>query len=219
MYSFAQRADTRVVDEPFYAYYLHRTGKAHPGREETLRSQPLDVDTVFDQLNAIEAPVLFIKNMAKHMETMDTSRFHGCRQILLIRDPKQIISSFARGYPDPAMDDIGIAYQCALYDHFVENDVPVVVVDANELLKAPVSILSRLCNALNIPFDEKMLSWGAGPRPEDGVWAKYWYHSVHKSTGFKPPASSDRQLPDHCRDLYIAARPYYDALYLHALKA
>lgn len=29
--------------------------------------------------------------------------------------------------------------------------------------------------------------WKAGPRPEDGVWAPYWYSAVHKSTEFTPP--------------------------------
>jgi hypothetical protein len=29
--------------------------------------------------------------------------------------------------------------------------------------------------------------WKAGPRPEDGVWAPWWYSTVHKSTEFTPP--------------------------------
>ena len=31
-YSFAQRPDTKVIDEPIYAHYLLSTGISHPGR-------------------------------------------------------------------------------------------------------------------------------------------------------------------------------------------
>ena len=40
MRSFENRADTQVVDEPFYASYLARSGADHPFREEILAAQP-----------------------------------------------------------------------------------------------------------------------------------------------------------------------------------
>ena len=46
MYSFAQRADTRVVDEPLYAHYLRVSGADHPGREDVLRSLDQDGERV-----------------------------------------------------------------------------------------------------------------------------------------------------------------------------
>ena len=39
MRSFENRKDTFVIDEPFYAYYLSKTGFDHPGREDVLKSQ------------------------------------------------------------------------------------------------------------------------------------------------------------------------------------
>ena len=42
MYSFAQRPDTIVFDEPLYAHYLRVTGIDHPGKEEVLASQEQD---------------------------------------------------------------------------------------------------------------------------------------------------------------------------------
>jgi len=41
MYSFAQRKDVVVVDEPFYAYYLKNVNPktSHPGKTEILNSQ------------------------------------------------------------------------------------------------------------------------------------------------------------------------------------
>lgn len=41
-----------------------------------------------------------------------------------------------------------------------------------------ISSVSRL----SLPA-EQMLSWPAGPKPYDGVWAPWWYAGSHKSTG------------------------------------
>ncbi len=46
MRAWGSRADSVVVDEPFYAYYLARTGHDHPGREDVLRAQPTDWQAV-----------------------------------------------------------------------------------------------------------------------------------------------------------------------------
>ena len=220
MYAFAQRGDTQVVDEPFYAHYLIRTGKDHPGRDEVLASQPHDKQQVMDELGAMQdKPVLFIKNMSKHLDGIDIGWFEDWVQLLLIRDPRQIIASFAKGYPDPGMDDIGLDVQLALYQFFIENNWPVVVLDCNQVLQNPRGVLSTMCDQLGIPWDAAMLSWEPGPRPEDGVWARYWYHSVHKSSGFNPPSHKKRELPASCEALYLEALPYYEQLYLHALKA
>lgn len=39
MYSFIERPDIQVFDEPLYAHYLHTTNLDHPGRKEILSSQ------------------------------------------------------------------------------------------------------------------------------------------------------------------------------------
>ena len=39
MRAFENRPDTAVIDEPFYAHYLYRTGADHPGRDEVIKSQ------------------------------------------------------------------------------------------------------------------------------------------------------------------------------------
>jgi hypothetical protein len=47
MYSFVQRPDTKVMDEPFYAIYLKLTGLNHPGREQVLLALDQDPEQVF----------------------------------------------------------------------------------------------------------------------------------------------------------------------------
>jgi len=65
-----------------------------------------------------------------------------------------------------------------------------------------------------------MLSWPPGPRASDGVWAKVWYDSVERSSGFAPPRADAtiEDLPDALRPLAAAARPLYERLAAHRLR-
>lgn len=116
MYSFAQRADTIVFDEPFYAVYLEKSGAQHPGREEVLKSQSSDERSVRKMILAHREPVLFIKNMAHHMEVMEEPFLSNSINVFLIRNPKQIIASYAQVIDQPKMRDIGIEYQHNLFN-------------------------------------------------------------------------------------------------------
>lgn len=222
MYSFAQRSDTQVVDEPFYGYYItQRPDIDHPGTEEVLASMETDSQIILDDVifREYEKPVLFVKNMAHHFVDLNQQFITELNNLILIRNPKQLISSIAQKMQEPTMEDIGSQKQYELYDYLLANRNRPVVLDSGELLKNPLQVLRKVCEALDIPFEKSMLSWKAGPRPEDGAWAKYWYHSVHQSTGFSKQSSSNRPLPDHLKELYQTAQPYYTALYENSIKA
>ncbi len=221
MYSFAQRLETIVFDEPLYAHYLRVTGVVHPGQEEILQSQENDGDKVVQQLmlGAFEKSVAFFKQMTHHLVQLDEAFLAHTKNIIFIRDPKQIISSYAQVRPDVNMQDIGIEKQWQLYNQLTENNFHCVVLDSNEILKAPEKVLTDLCIRLQIPFDKAMLQWPAGPKKEDGIWAKYWYDNVHKSTGFEMQKTSSRALPQYLEPLYNESNKYYDLLFQHSLKA
>jgi len=221
MYAFARRPDTIVFDEPLYAHYLRVTGVIHPGQEEILEAQENDGDKVVQQLmlGAFDSPVAFFKQMTHHLVQLNEAFLSQMKNILFIRDPKQIISSYAQVRPDVNMQDIGIEKQWQLYQQLTGNKQHCVVLDSNEILKAPEKVLSELCNAIDIPFYNSMLHWPAGPKPENGVWAKYWYDNVHKSTGFEKQTTSNRPLPEYLEPLYNESKKYYDQLFQHSIKA
>jgi hypothetical protein len=220
MYSFAQRNDTTVADEPFYALYLSKSGALHPGRAEVLASQSADEVTVKAQLaSGAGKPVLFIKNMAHHIEVMSTPFIENAINIFLIRDPKQIIASYAQVIDRPVMRDIGIEYQYNLFKQLEKKGRQPVVLDSGLLLEDPRSVLEQLCHRCAIGFQAAMLAWKAGPKSYDGVWAPYWYDNVHQSIGFKKQQTSDRPLPHHLDDLYQQARGYYEKLLPFSIKA
>ena len=219
MYSFAQRPDTVVMDEPFYGFFLRHTGMDHPGREAIIQSMPGDPAEVFGQIEEREREkgLVFVKNMAHHLAGFDYGRIRAYRNVFLIRDPAQMLVSYARVRTQPTLADIGLAHQAELYAQLAAAGPAPLVLDGNEVRKNPEGVLTKLCGALGIPFTEKMLGWPAGPRPEDGIWAPYWYASVHQSTGFLPPEAGAVAVPPHLEPVYAAALPHYHQLRQHAI--
>lgn len=213
MYSFYQRHDTTVMDEPFYAVYLHRSGAHHPGREAVLQSQPTSEAAVLQQVfGPWPTDVLFIKNMAHHIEVLDQAFLSRVHNVFLIRNPQQIIASYAAVIERPVMRDIGIQYQYELFERMQRAGQQPVVLDAALLLQDPRRTLTALCQRLGISFMESMLQWPAGAKACDGVWASHWYTNVHRSTGFEKQPTGDRPLPVHLQPLYQQARAYYEKL-------
>jgi hypothetical protein len=166
-----------------------------------------------------KTPVLFLKDMAHHLIDMDLSFLDKVTNLFLIRNPNQLIASFAEVIHTPTLEDIGLEHEWKLFQEISQtNGKPPVVLDSGDLLVDPERVLPELCRALDLPIDMSMASWKAGARHEDGSWAKYWYKGVHSSTGFARRASSTRPLPDHCRPLYDEALPYYQKLSEFAIK-
>lgn len=221
MYSFAERADTVVVDEPLYGHYLRVSGANHPGRDEVIAAMNCDGDSVMDELQTRDLPpgksVLFLKQMAHHIVSLDTSFMSQTANVLLVRDPKDMLPSLTVQIPDATLGDTGLETQWQLFERLqTEGDAPAII-DSRLLLLNPAEILEKLCRRLGIAFDPDMLSWSAGPREEDGIWAKHWYHAVHKSTGFQTYRPKP-EFPSTLAPLLEECAPYYEKLYRHALR-
>lgn len=220
MYSFAQRSDTLVIDEPLYAHYLFKTNADHPGKDEVINSMVKDGEEVVKNIifGEYSKEVIFMKQMTHHLIELDESFLEDVINVFLIRNPKQLISSLAQVIPNVTMRDTGIKRQYELYNSLIQKGLIPVVIDSGEILKNPASALSELCKAIGIPFDQKMLQWEPGPRSEDGIWAKYWYENVHKSTGFEKQETSSRELPEYLVSLYEESLVYYNELYKNSIK-
>jgi hypothetical protein len=218
MRAWENRPDTVVADEPLYAFYLSATGIDHPGREEVIASQPTSWRAVVSGLAGGDLPdgvtISYAKHMTHHvLPSVDLASFAGFRHAFLIRDPRALLASYARVRSAPTLDDLGLRQQVAL---FAEFGGP--VIDSADLLADPEAGLRALCAALDVPFEAAMLSWPAGPRASDGVWAPYWYDSVRESTGFgrasgaAPAAPAPPAVPAGLEGLARECEPYYEAL-------
>jgi hypothetical protein len=221
MYSFAQRRDTRVVDEPLYAHYLKTSGADHPGRASVLEAMDQDSDRVIREqiLGPTDRPILFMKQMAHHLIDVERHFLSQISSVLLIRDPKEVLRSLSRQLPNPSLQDTGLKVQAELKEYLTRIGLITPVLDSRELLLNPKGVLRRLCLELAIPFDPSMLSWAAGPRTEDGVWAPHWYKNVHRSSGFMAYEPKSSPFPESLEPLLEECRPYYEALYAEAIRS
>lgn len=218
MRAFENRPDTAVRDEPFYACYLEASGARHPMREETLRSQPTDWRTVAASLDASPdalppggETVSFEKHIAFHFAGADIPLDWICkaRVFLLIRDPRAMAASYRNKYEGVAPIARSFAVMRRIFNDCAARGAPCPIIEAFDVLSDPAGMLAALCASLDIPFTEKMLSWPAGPRVSDGVWAPHWYDAVRASTGFRPYVEKKIVLPaeleavaDECRTEY-----------------
>jgi hypothetical protein len=223
MRSFGARPDTEVVDEPFYAVYLARTGLRHPMAAEVIASQPTEWRKVVADLLAprpAERPIFYQKHMTHHMlPEIGRDWMASLRNAFLIRDPTAVLASYARKRGEVALLDIGIVQQYELFRREADRlgSAPPVI-HGDDVLAAPAAALQRLCAALRIEYTAAMLSWPPGRRSTDGVWAPAWYNTVEQSTGFGPSAAErDVALSDELQRIADQARPYYESLRLHRL--
>jgi Sulfotransferase domain len=217
MRSFENRADCSVVDEPLYAAYLAETGIDHPDPEAIMASQPTDPAVVVADLTSgpVTTPMQYQKHMTHHMlPSVPRAPLASLTHAFLVRDPERVLTSYAKVRKEPTLEDLGLPQQLELFETYGGP-----VVDAADVLRDPRATLGSLCAGLGIAFDEAMLSWPAGPRDTDGVWAPYWYAGVRASTGFTPqaPGSGD-PLPDRLAPLLEQCLPYYEALAAYRLR-
>lgn len=216
MYAFAARGDCEVVDEPFYAAYLHLTGLNHPMRDEIIASQPNNPEDVITNL---QKPVSTLHSYHKHMSQHmipDVPRdwISGFKNVFLIRDPARVIASYAAKRENPTLDDIGFRQQAEIFEA-VKDDA--VVIDSFDIRRNPRGALEGLCDAIGVPFTDRMLSWPKGGHPSDGVWATHWYGAVQGSTGFGAAEGPLPDLPDTLSDVYQAAMPFYEEMRQNSL--
>lgn len=214
MYSFARRPDTIVLDEPFYGFYLQHTSLHHPGREEVMGSMEAEPGNIFKLIAQAEQVKghAFVKNMGHHLQGFDYNQIQSYRNVFLIREPGQMLVSYAKVRESPTLADIGLKHQHGIFTWLEAQGRAPLVVDGDDIRENPEAVLSRLCQALGIPFTADMLNWPAGGRPEDGVWARYWYSNVHASIGFVPPTEQVSTVPASLQEVYESALPYYKSL-------
>ena len=131
---------------------------------------------------------------------VDREWLGGVTNCFLIRDPREVIVSYVKKREDPALEDLGFVQQAEIFDFVREhtNAMPPIV-DANDVLQNPERILRLLCDAVGVEFSESMLSWPPGLRDTDGIWAKYWYGEVARSTSFEPYRPRHDEIPKHLR--------------------
>src|SRR5438270_13256757 len=104
MRAWGNRSDAVVIDEPFYAYYLERTGKDHPMAAEVTASGETNWKKIAKDLTAGPIPggkrIFFQKQMTHHLlPDMGRQWLTSLTNCFLIRDPHEVILSYIKKNP------------------------------------------------------------------------------------------------------------------------
>jgi len=217
MRSWENREDTKVVDEPFYAYYLKESGIEHPMFEEVINNQPTCWQDIVETLTMreIEEDIYYQKHMTHHIfDNGDLSWTKEVKNCFLIRDPLYVVNSYAQKRSDVSIEDIGIKRQYELYEEISRiSGQKIPVIDSRATLIKPKETLQALCSKFEIPFLETMMSWPEGKRDSDGIWGEHWYEAVEASTGWQKFKEQNIQLSPKQQRVADESADYYQALF------
>jgi len=223
MRSWGSRSDTFVCDEPLYAHYLKATRLPHPGIDEVIAAQESDWQKVVEWLTGPtpeNRPVFYQKHMTHHMlPTIGRDWLDHVTNAFLIRDPRDMIISLAKVLPEVRIEDTGLPQQLAIFQKVCDRQGSIpAIIDARDVQNQPEILMPKLCESLGMAFDPAMLAWPPGKRATDGVWAKYWYANVEKTTRFEPYQSKNDLVPHECQAILDECLAIYEQMAKHRIQ-
>ena len=216
MRSFENREDTKVWDEPFYAYYLKETKKNHPLANEIINKYEKNLEKIIDLVTEENDFIYFQKHMSHHIiKKIPINWITKGINCFLIRHPKEVLLSYIQKNDLIDSNDLGYPAQLRLFNYIKTSNKKILVIDAKDLSEKPEIILKKICKKINIPFTEKMLNWPKGRRDSDGIWEKIWYKNVKSSTSFNKILNKEYEIPKKYNHIYNECLRIYDQLKIY----
>lgn len=216
MRSFENREDTKVWDEPFYAYYLKETKKNHPLANEIINKYETNLEKIIDLVTEENDFIYFQKHMSHHIiKKIPINWIAKGINCFLIRHPKEVLLSYIQKNDLIDSNDLGYPAQLRLFNYIKTSNKKILVIDAKDLSEKPEIILKKICKKINIPFTEKMLNWPKGRRDSDGIWEKIWYKNVKSSTTFNKILNKEYEIPKKYNHIYNECLRIYDQLKIY----
>jgi hypothetical protein len=217
---FVERDDFEVLHEPFSASYYYGEDRLSDRYADVEPRAENNYERVLESVLAPRKWRVFVKDMAYHAKGVISSSFAAnFANTFIIRDPKYVIASMYKMWPDFTLEETGFEQIYNLFRYATEvNGEDVVVVDAMTFSENPAGVLAAYCEQLGVAFDPRSLSWESR---EVSRWDNWdgWHEAAQQSTGIKRAERRDPVLPDEAREAYEYCLPYYYKLAAHAIPA
>ncbi|MFE9394009.1 sulfotransferase family protein [Streptomyces flavidovirens] len=142
------------------------------------------------------------------------------RHAFLLRNPREIIPSFAAIKPDMGLHEVGIEYLYRIYQAVLEVGGSPVVLDSDDFVDHPELTVQEYCAAVDLPFRADALQWQPGERPEWSQSAR-WHADVSASTTVqRRERTYDRTIDNDLllRRFYEHHLPFYTYLWERRLR-
>ncbi len=210
---FVERDDVEVLHEPFSAVYYHGPERRS---DEFLEGEP-DPDATAERVLAeVLRPRdrrVFVKDMAYHATAfMDAAFVERFTNTFLVRHPRQALASLHARHPTFSFEEAGYEQLARLHDLAVEtSDEPVVVIDADDLMRDAEGTVRGYCAAVGLPFVADALSWEPQKVSAFESWDE-WHDHAQRSTGLGEIEADSTPLPPELDDVYRRCLPHYEHL-------
>lgn len=215
---FVERDDFEVFHEPFSASYYYSEERLSDRYSDEESKAEYNFENVLDSILEPREKRVFVKDMAYHARALMGPEFVSrFRNTFIVRDPKYVIASLNRMWPDFTLEETGFEQLYRMFRYATEvAPEDVVVVDAMTFSENPVGVLAAYCEHLEIPFQTDSLSWQPGEVREWENW-EGWHEEAQQSTGIKRAERKDPELPQELREAYDYCLPYYYQLAARAI--
>jgi hypothetical protein len=215
---FVERDDFEVLHEPFSASYYYSHDRLSYRYSEVEPEDQYNYENVLQDVLKPRDRRAFVKDMAYHARGLLSPEFaSNFVNTFIIRDPKYVIASLHKKWPDFTAEETGFELIYDLFRYATEvNGEDVVVVDAMSFSENPRGILAAYCEHLGVPFDPDSLSWEAREVEEWEMWDG-WHDEAQQSTGIKRAERRDPALSGRLQEAYEYCLPYYYKLAAHAI--
>ena len=228
-----QRGDLACFHEPFgMAWYQGPEARApRPAPADRQRPEATFEKIWDDILTAARKRPVFVKDMPHHTDHLWTDAFlDRITHSFLIRPPAKVLASLHRSYQKAGMEDgfeaneISFGPRQKLFDLLRSRGQNPPVLDSDDLLEDPDTMVHAYCNAIGIPFLREALSWEPGAR-DDVLWYdgndEIWHASLRDSDGLKPIPRKHvdpNDLPATLAGYHETFTRHYTALHAHRLR-
>lgn len=212
-----QRGDFYVLHEPFCTFY--DTGSVEivspEGDLERLESYDAIADRIVEWSGRTN---VFLKETLEYRYDVlfrRTDLLRAFTHTFLIREPEKTINSHYAMNANFSFAELGYGNLLDLYEALVSEKTGVAdIVDADELLQDPATVVSHYCSRTGIAYDPDSLSWKQG---ESGLWRRTqkWHKEVSSSTGFTAAGKHyDVTVRNHAglQAFYDKSLPLYNKL-------
>ncbi len=213
MRSFENRPDTEVLDEPFYSYYLFETGKNHPMKNEIIKNYQYKENKIIKMITKKKDNIFYQKHMSHHiLEETSLNWLKTGINCFLIRDPSYVINSYIKKNKLSESKELGYSKLYEIFKKTQDFQKKTIIIDSNDLLNNPKTILKKICKLLNIKFYEEMTKWPKGNRKTDGIWSKIWYAKVINSEKFKKNNVTIKTFPKKYNKIFLECNDIYNKM-------
>jgi hypothetical protein len=207
---FVERDDFEVLHEPFSASYYYGEGRLSDRFSDVEPEAQYNYENVLQDVLKPREKRVFVKDMAYHAKGLLSPEFaSNFVNTFIIRDPKYVIASLYKMWPDFTLEETGFEHVYDLFRYASEvNGEEAVVVDAMSFSENPAGILAAYCERLDIPFDRGSLSWESREVEEWEMWDE-WHDEAQQSTGIERAERKNPALSRDLQQIYDYCLPYY----------